>query len=364
VKISTALLVCAFCTTVLIAGEQQTLASTIFVSGPSSGIQNAIDEASNGDMIDVAPGTYDEDINFDGKSLTLESEDGANSTIIDNTVSGGTTVTIGGTAEIEGFTITGGSATFGAGMAVSGTGTIIQDNIFQYNNEGSGGYGAAIGGNGASPTITNNIFRYNSADSQLDSAAVSFVNGSSPTITNNIFYSNQTVAIDLTLPAGPKPVVANNTIYGNTGGISLNYFGSDIIANNIITGNGTGIGSSVIGQPASSFFNNLISGNTTDFSNEPNVIGTNGNIAGDPKFVNAAAGSFEIGAGSAAYEAGDAQYAPATDFDGVMRSLTDPSIGAFELEVPEPGTLGLIALGMMFVFGHAARFAKSRQPLP
>ena len=74
-------------------------------------------------------------------------------------------------------------------MAVSGSGTVIANDIFQSNQQGSGGFGAAIGGNNASPVIEQDLFTGNSCDSQFLSGVVAFVNGSSPTIENNERYS-------------------------------------------------------------------------------------------------------------------------------------------------------------------------------
>lgn len=45
--------------------------ATIHVPADYSTIQAAINAASNGDTIVVAPGTYQENINFQGKAITL-----------------------------------------------------------------------------------------------------------------------------------------------------------------------------------------------------------------------------------------------------------------------------------------------------
>jgi parallel beta-helix repeat protein len=46
-------------------------------------VQSAIDAASNGDTVLIAPGTYYENIDFKGKSITVTSSGGAASTILD-----------------------------------------------------------------------------------------------------------------------------------------------------------------------------------------------------------------------------------------------------------------------------------------
>lgn len=339
----------------LVAISVAARANVIYVSGPSSGIQSAINAASNGDTIFVDPGIYNENINLNGKLLTLQSVAGAEQTIIVG--NGETTVTIGGAARIEGFTISGGGASFGAGMKVSGVGTVITRNIFQFNNQGSGGYGAAIGGNSASPTITGNIFKNNTADSQFLSGVVSFVNSSSPTITNNLFYQNGARAINFTVPYDAHPLVANNTIVGNASGIYIDGrigFSPDVFANNIVVGNGIGIESPFSGSLVPAILShNLIANNDADFQGIPSVIGMDGNISGSPLFLDAANFDFHLRVGSDALFAATPLYAPIFDFDGAVRSTSAPSIGAFELvsSVPEENPLTLISIGLMLIAG-------------
>src|SRR5215471_2526966 len=57
--------------------------NTINVPGDQATIQGAINAANNGDTVLVAPGTYTENINFNGKAITVTSSVGAAQTIID-----------------------------------------------------------------------------------------------------------------------------------------------------------------------------------------------------------------------------------------------------------------------------------------
>src|SRR5215475_1227989 len=45
--------------------------------------QSAFNDATDGDMVLVAPGTYVENVNFGGKAITVTSESGPEVTIID-----------------------------------------------------------------------------------------------------------------------------------------------------------------------------------------------------------------------------------------------------------------------------------------
>ncbi len=101
--------------TVLLAAAVVPVANAVIINVPGDQptIQAGIGVAVNGDEVVVAPGTYFEAINFNGKAITLRSSDGADVTIIDGTgffhvvqcLSGEGPETI-----LDGFTITGGNA--------------------------------------------------------------------------------------------------------------------------------------------------------------------------------------------------------------------------------------------------------------
>jgi hypothetical protein len=170
-------------------------AATNYVSSGES-IQAAIDDANDGDEIEVAPGTYNEAINFNDRAVRLYSRGGPDVTTIDangayhvvQCVSGEDANTI-----LEGFTITGGNANGpdsndrrGGGMYNSSASPTVVNCIFIGNTASSFGGGMA-NDKGSSPTVTNCTFTGNTAgefsggmDNEL----------SSPVVTNCTFSGN------------------------------------------------------------------------------------------------------------------------------------------------------------------------------
>jgi hypothetical protein len=250
-------------------------------------IQAALAAASAGDTILVAPGVYAGNVAFSGKNVTLQSTDGPAVTTIQGV--GGTAVTIGPFGTIRGFTITGGNASFGAGMAVSGPGSVIAGNIFDGNIQGSGGYGAAIGGNSASPIIDGNVFQHNPCDGQWLSGVVSFVNGSSPQIINNIFQDNPCRAINMTLPQEALPQVINNTIVRNATGVRVDRripTAQQIYRNNLIVGNTIGLEVDFgVESYNPTWQSNLLFDNGVQYDVISDQTGKDGNLAADPLVV-------------------------------------------------------------------------------
>ena len=292
-------------------------------------IQAAIEFAIGGDTILVQPGTYVGSLRFNGKSVSIRSEGGPEVTIIQG--DGEAAVDIGPRGELIGFTITGGRASFGAGMEVHGRGTLIMNNIFDGNMGSAGGYGAGIGGNVASPLIKQNIFINNQCSSS--SGVVAFVNNSSPKIVNNVFFGNSSCsAIDVTLPIGNNHQVINNTIIRNQVGIHIDRRVNtieQIYRNNILADNGVGL-EVVLGSEAQNptWEYNLVFGNGVDYSLITDQTGISGNISADPMFINSNS-DFYLRSNSPGIDAGDPN--SPLDPDG-----TQADIGAFYFDISGP----------------------------
>jgi sugar lactone lactonase YvrE len=306
-------------------------------------IQWAINEASYfvADTVLVTNGTYFENLNFNGKAVTVTSVNGPQATIIDGSHAGPVVNFSNGEGAgsiIKGFTIQNGYNWLGSGMTVLWSSPTITGNIFQNNAEEDGYYGAAIGGNGASPIIEQNLFQNNTADGQYLSGVVSFVNDSSPVIANNVFANNPCLAINMIVPGGNTPIVINNTIVNNGAGISADV---GIICNNILFNNDLGVGST-----GDLWQNNLVYGGQTLYSDQ-NLTGKNGNISTNPFFACLPSGDFHLLAGSPCIDAGTngAPQLPAVDLDGNPRILAGKTnhsaivdMGAYEFNPAAPPT--------------------------
>ncbi len=174
-------------------------AETLYVPDDYATIQEAIDAAVSGeDQIEVAPGWYNEAIDFEGKAVWLYSAEGPGVTSIDATGLTGVYHVVqcvsdeGPDTVLEGFTITGGNANGSASSDRSGGG--------MYNLS-------------SSPTVTNCTFTGNRC-TWLGGGMCN--ERGSPTVTNCTF--------------------TDNTVWYGGGGM-CNYLGSSTVTNCTFTGN-------------------------------------------------------------------------------------------------------------------------------
>jgi len=185
---------------VLVASSSS--ATTVHVPGDQPTIQAGIDAAVTGDIVLVAPGTYtgpgNRDISFGGKGITLESESGAELTIIDCELSDRAFRFVSGensSAVLRGFTIENGTATSGGGiLCTNGSSPLIENcsvtGCIATEVEPFSG-GGAIRCYGSSPILNNITLKGNTAER---GGGVCCVLDANPILTDVTFIENIAVA--------------------------------------------------------------------------------------------------------------------------------------------------------------------------
>lgn len=307
-------------------------------------IQEAINDANEGDSLIVTPGRYYENLIFNGNNIKLQSIDPNDHRTIENTIIDGnnidTTVLFESGENVNcvlsGFTITNGlaaSTDYGGGIRIR---------------------------NDSSPTIWNNLITNNSAKKGAGICLYhSFARILGNRIVNNYgpTYGQGGGIMIIDCPGDPNAIIANNIIVGNStlygGGIRIQnsvativnntiaynraqwegigiYAEGEAIENCIVWGN---INTSTSGQ-GSAIYNC-----TATYSCIDDEVTGEGNISEDPNFVNTGYwddvntpgdldddffvyGNYHILPGSACIDAGDSNAVPeilTTDIDSEAR---------------------------------------------
>ena len=315
-------------------------AATIKVPQDYPTIQAGIDAAQDGDTVLVGPGTYNECIIIDDKgTITVASSTGPGVTIID-AKGRGTVVSIRNcTCTFQGFTLRNGKpvqfSSLAAAIESMGAfstfmGNIIESNTGWITEQGPVGYPIVlISAELCTPIIEKNIFRNNSCHHQSNRCVIEMLSRVAlAEIRDNLFLNNDCTAILFPLD-NRATQVTNNTMVGNTGGMSGLI--DSVIKNNIIVGNGEGVSVEPGYWPV--WQNNLVYGNTVNYSGVADQTGINGNISAAPLFFDPANNDYHLCQGSPAIDAGDTTGIdlPTTDLDGNPRVLDGHiDIGAYE----------------------------------
>jgi hypothetical protein len=312
-------------------------------------IRQGIDEANDGDIVMVGPGTYIGGLNFSGKAITLTGTDPndwdvVKSTIIDCNGSLAEPNDIlfvnseDANSILTGVTVTGGYGTL-------------------YNTYN---YGGAVQCRGSSPTILNCIFHGNTNDTEGYSAfggAIAAIEGANPLIESCIMYDNDCIYGGGVCIMDANAVIRNCLIYDHKtawggGGIG-NWGGTDVeITNCTIVNNvsydlhhlsfGGGI-DSVFSSANQTITNCIVWGNSIEdllgCSAEYSCIEDDdegeGTIHDDPMFIDPASGNFNLSCFSPCINAGSEDPQVQTgnfDVDGKSRVVYGRvDIGAYEI---------------------------------
>jgi predicted outer membrane repeat protein len=294
---------------IMLLGYGLCWATIINVPADYPTIQQGIDASADGDTVLVQPGTYYENINFNGHNIVLGSQflttgdtSYISTTVIDGD-SAGPVVTFSSSQDsgpaIIGFTIQHGFAPNGGGILCDSSSSLISynnivENYYRYrgggiycdnsysiienNNIGNnvgGNHGGGIYCNNSDPTIKYNSIKVNSAGSSGGGICCHY---SSPTIFSNNICDNSAGSIGGGILCGfySNPTIINNTISGNSangegGGIRCALLSTPTIRRNEIFGNiavqGGGVAFVVGSDERFVVSENIIYNNVADIAN-------------------------------------------------------------------------------------------------
>lgn len=242
-------------------------AVTIVIPDQYPTIQQGIDAAAPGDTVMVRNGTYNltAPIDFNGKAITVISENGASNCILDGQHQ--TRLVYFHTAEgngsvLSGFTIrNGGNVTDGPGIYCSSASPTIHNCTISANSAATDQAYVSVHGGGiycdaSSPTISNCTISGNSLAQGYHGGAGGggiFINGGVPIISNCIVRGNTASGYDGAFGAGiyasgsspsiTNTTVSNNSASGNQSSVGTHgggmYFATSTptIVNCIVSGN-------------------------------------------------------------------------------------------------------------------------------
>jgi hypothetical protein len=322
-------------------------------STAATNIQNAVDAATNGDLVLVTNGVYqtggryipgDTTLNRVAvtSAVTLESVNGPAATVIQGYQVPGTTngfkaarcVYLTDGAVLTGFTLTGGATQVASYAAVNGLGggvrclstSAVVSNCMLVGNSAMNGAGIASG------TVNNCILSNNAAQNTGGGSYFGKFN-SCLLIGNTAAYGGAAAATVF-----GSPTLNNCTIYGNSasvagGGLaSLGETGASFLSasNCIVFGNTAPSGS------------NYALGFTTEITmnyccTTPLPAGGANNFTNDPLFLNPTIGDFHLQSNSPCINAGSFTATGPTDLDGNTRLIGGfVDLGAYEYQFPAP----------------------------
>ncbi len=206
---------------------------------PYGSIQAAIDAAPSGGTVTVCDGTFVERLRVSGKRVTVRSQSGAATTILDANYGGSAvSVTSGGDLTLEGFTVKNGrSSADGGGVYCSGAKVTLKRSRITGNKAVNGG---GLSASGCTVSLVDDDLYGNTAS--VRGGGASFKSGSTGTLSLSAFSDNT---------AGTQ----GGGVYVQGSGITLD--GNELVANDAQYGGGAYI------DGDGAIRNNLVEDNTT-----------------------------------------------------------------------------------------------------
>lgn len=246
--------VCLILAAILGMGALDTIAGAeLLVPSQYATIQEAVQAAQSGDSVIIADGIYtgtgNKNIDFDGKPITVRSENGAENCIIeiDQDYARGFIFNSGETGDsiVRGLTIRNGSFPLNSGGAINciGTSPVITECVFTNN---FAMFGGAVHLENSSALITHCVFDGNTADVSSPSlgaegGGADCYAGGTPLFFNCLFINNWAKSFGGGISMdNADPIIVNCTFTANTCEIGAGVCGRSadpVITNCIIWGN-------------------------------------------------------------------------------------------------------------------------------
>jgi hypothetical protein len=239
-------------------------------------IQEALNQSSEGDMIHVSPGTYQENLVFPGIGVSLCSLDPTSPTLVQQTIIDGSleekrVITLSGneptTATISGFTLMAGNSLFEGGCIYGQRSKItIENNVIEENKASLGGGGLAD----CDGLIINNIIQRNTAKNKGGGG----ISGCDGKIINNYIYRNWSNTHGGGGLAYCDGFISNNTILRNSANGGS---GSGGRGGGLYDCGGKIIGNLIMNNSTKSFYSNGVGGGVCSLSGviENNIFANN-----------------------------------------------------------------------------------------
>ena len=362
-------------------------------ANPFATIQHGIDVASQGDTVLAHPGVYRENINFNGKNITVGSlfvttgdEDYILQTVIDGnrndhvvTFASGETAT----ATLSGLTITNGYAhgasapdtegggifclnnssptlthlrvTFneaveeGGGMYFAHCVPTIRDVAITHNLAGTGGGGIRY--SYGSVNLENVLVAHNSARS--GGAGIQFYHADG-TVKNALIADNfgggkgGALGFDGSSPTFTNVTIVGNRTTGHGGGLNVSYMSQPMLVNSIVWGNSPEqiyFDTDWPGEAVTIEYSDIQGGEAGIVTNgQGPVHWGDGNLDTSPRFVRPGLGNYRLANSSSCIGAGKVAGAPSTDIEGNPRpnpAGSNPDMGAYESQLGSPSPIDL-----------------------